>query len=271
MRNYLAICIVMLSVLCYTDTLVARPNATSNESYAFAASHSNDNDEEIIYAGKNTKKKKKKKSFNAPKTDDFWGVSAGYVSKVWSKESNGTKTNAGLYGGDWLHGIQFGLRFNPQFKYGFGMNIGLLYEYYHNKSALHTDGIDENGATFNYNQTLNEHVLRLPLYLEYRLNFSKAFQLFFYGGLSVDYVVSGTMEYTKEGNQEPYHKEKDIYGSIIPSAQRYNVSLIYGGGIRFNAVQFNVNSEMGLINLSPSEEYIIKQNNPLSISLSIMF
>lgn len=298
MRKYILLCITACMMLSmgtlsaqslYTASLSGDPSSRliSNEGcalkYAYPAgstlqdiaanySTKDDDSEVVVSSSKKYKKtkKKKKKGFNAPKTDSFWGVSAGYTSKVWKKEQAGVKSDVGLYGSDWLHGIQFGVRFNPLFKYGFGMSIGLQYEYYHNKSSLLTnDSEPEN--TFNYYQTLSKHVLRLPIHLEYRLNFSKSFQLFFYGGIVADYIISGEMDFVKEGELNSYLVDRNIYGTIIPSAKRYNASLLYGGGIRIYAVQFNVNSEMGLINLSPSEEYILKQNNPLTIALSIMF
>lgn len=220
---------------------------------------------------KNDRVAKKKKGFNAPKTNDYWGIAAGYASKVWSKQTlPDNKENVGVYDNGWLHGIQFGIRFNPQFKYGFGLDTGIYYEYYHNKSAIYDDGVNEEG-TFSYFKTLNEHVVRIPLHLEYRMNFSKNFQLFFYGGLSADYILSGNMTYTQQGYQSPYEVNKKIYGTIIPSAKRYNASLSFGGGFRFSALQFNIGSQMGLINVSPSEEYELRQNNPLSVTLSVMF
>ena len=62
--------------------------------------------------------------------------------------------------------------------------------------------------------------------------------------------------------------------AVLPqtiSAKRYNASLSFGGGFRFSALQFNVGSQIGLIDVSPSTEYSLRQNNPLSVTLSIMF
>lgn len=246
-------------LLC-TNTILAQSSYTPSDTDEYT--------EEIVSVSK--KRKKKKKEFNSPKTNDFWGVSAGYTSKVWKKESSEGKSNVGIYDSDWLHGIQFGLRFNPQFKYGFGMSVALLYEYYHNKSTLLTNNLEPEN-TFNYYQTLSEHVLRLPIHIEYRLNFSKAFQLFFFGGFVADYIISGEIDFVKEGFQDPYLEDNNIYGTFVPAGKRFNTSFLYGGGIRFYAVQFNVSTEMGLLDLSPNEEYSIKQDNPLTIALSIMF
>lgn len=212
----------------------------------------------------------KKRSFNAPKTSDMWGISAGYVSKQWIKTlPTGEETKMGLYDNSWLHGIQLGIRFNPQFNYGFGLDMGLYYEYYHNRSIQLTDIVD--GKEFNYFRTFSEHVLRLPIHLEYRLNFSKGFQLFFFGGAAAEYTLSSSISYTEQGFKEPYLVDKNIYGTTIPSSKRYNASASFGGGFRFGIIQFNVGSELGLINVSSSPDYVIKQNKPLHIMLSVMF
>lgn len=213
---------------------------------------------------------RKKGGFNSPKTNASWGISAGYVSKQWEKSlATGEQTKMGLYNDSWLHGIQLGIRFNPLFKYGFGLDMGLFYEYYHNRSSQITEIV--NGGELKYFKTFSEHALRLPIHLEYRLNFSKEFQIFFYGGAAAEYILSGSMSYTEQGYQEPYIVDKEIYGTTIPSAKRYNVSASFGGGFRFGILQFNVGTEMGLIDVSPSPDYVIKQHKPLHIMLSVMF
>lgn len=239
------------------------------DSYSQINDYNDDDDEEIEYIPAGKRKKKKKRSFNSPRTKSFWGFVAGYTSKLWSKETpDGNVANVGLFDSSWLHGIQFGIRYNPLFKYGFGLNTGLYYEYYHYKSSLIEDF---NEAGQYYYKTLNEHAIRFPFHVEYRLNFAKSFQLFFYGGFTAEYAFLGNMSKTRQGEYTPFEDNKDIYGSIIPSDKRYNVSFSYGGGIRIGAIQFNVSTEKGLIDVSPNKEYILKQNKPLNVSMSIMF
>lgn len=213
---------------------------------------------------------KKKRPFNSPRTNSIIGVSAGYVSKVWIFEGeDGEKYTTGIYDESWLHGIQFGLRFNPLFKYGFGIDTGLYYEYYHNKSAQ-LIGENESGEYYYY-QTLNLHVLRLPIHMEYRLNFSRNFQVFVFGGIAAEYTVAGHMQYMLQGYIEPFEINKDIYGTIIPATERFNLSASFGGGIRLGAIQFNVNSQIGLLNTINEKDIFLRQNNPLGFTLSIMF
>ncbi len=275
MKSKLLISLFMSVTLLCPGIIKASDIATASHDPYNMVYNDNHNEDHNYYHAATTQRNyrgiKKKKGFNAPKTNDYWGVVAGYASKVWSQQTQAAnKHNVGVYDSGWLHGIQFGIRFNPMFKYGFGLDTGIYYEYYHNKSSIYEDGINKEG-TFNYYKTLNEHVIRVPLHLEYRLNFSKNFQLFFYGGLAADYVISGNMSYTQQGYQSPYEVQKDIYGTIIPSAKRYNASLSFGGGFRFSALQFNVGSQMGLIDVSPSPDYELRQNNPLSVTLSVMF
>ncbi len=283
MKKYLLLTLSLFTLTLCSHTVTAQEIATSDTNTAIT--YSLDNDYSLLAMSATTSSSlfaddagdsssspssPKKKGFNSPKTNDIWGLTAGYVSKLWSREyPSGEVVNQGLNNDAWLHGIQFGIRINPQFKYGFGIDAGIFYEYFHNRSAQLTGTLD--GAEIKYFRTLNEHSLRIPVHLEYRLNFSKEFQLFFYGGAAASYVLSGNMSYTQQGYQAPYLIENDIYGPIIPSAKRYNVAASFGGGFRFGIMQFNIGSELGLINVSPSEEYILKQNKPLQVMLSIMF
>lgn len=260
--------------LSHTHTLI---DATAGESCELLSG--NDNTDENITNNTPTKTKKKKKiivkrkkkrPFNSPRTKSVWGVAAGYVSKLWLIEyPDGSKQEAGIYDETWLHGIQFGIRYNPLFKYGFGIDTGLYYEYYHNKSAQVLEENDD--GDYYYYQTLNYHILRLPIHLEYRLNFSRNFQVFIFGGIANEYAIAGNVQFLIQGFIEPIYVEKDIYGLIIPSTGRYNLSASFGGGIRLGALQFNVNSQIGLIDTDKSSDYFLRQNNPLGFTLSIMF
>ena len=63
----------------------------------------------------------------------------------------------------------------------------------------------------------------------------------------------------------------DIYGSVIPSESRFNVALSFGAGLRFGAIQFNVSNTHGIYNCTPYKDYVILQDNPLNITMSVMF
>lgn len=102
------------------------------------------------------KNSKRNDCFNCPKTKDTWGMTVGYIQKT---------TNY-YYGLNKIanDGIQVGVRAEPLFKYGFGLNTGLNLEGYFS---------DDSGEKYAAN---------VPLHLEYRFNFSKMFNLFVYGG-----------------------------------------------------------------------------------------
>ena len=133
------------------------------------------------------------KCINCPTNNYSWGISLAYVRK--------TPNYSYYHYNTTLEGIQLGIRFEPLFKYGFGLNMGLFYEYY-SKS---------------YEYEYREQVLNLPFHLEYRLYFSKHFNLFAYGGLGVDMIANSSLNNLAT-----------------------NTLLEYGGGLRIDHVQFNL-------------------------------
>ena len=134
--------------------------------------------------------------FNCPKTKkDTWGLTAGYIQLA-SGVSN-DKTN----------GTQFGLRIEPLFKYGFGLNTGILLEAYFENSASNYSG----------RLKVGRYAINIPLHMEYRLNFSKDFNLFAYGGVGLNGVTNSSFsDYT------------------------FPITFEYGGGFRSGHIQFNV-------------------------------
>lgn len=166
--------------------------------------------------------------------------------------------------------LQAGIRIEPLFNYGFGLNTGLFYEYYYSKS--NTYNTTDDYGNYDYKGTVQEHVLSLPVHLEYRLHFSESFQLFFYGGIGLDYGLSAKIDLKEEGADEPYYSTSDVYKSeISPDWKRFNASLEYGGGIRFKAIQLNVGASKGIVNMSSTDEYNVKQNKNIYASLSYLF
>jgi len=150
---------------------------------------------------------KKKKCFNCPNTKYAWGISLGYVEKGLNYPIiNGNYGDYSYY--EELEGIQLGLRYEPLFKYGFGLNTGIFYEYYTLKL------FDEN---YNHGYDYEEYFLRIPFHLEYRFNFSKYFNLFVFGGLSAGVLTNNDSgEYSFQSSHD------------------------YGGGIRIDHFQINI-------------------------------
>jgi tetratricopeptide (TPR) repeat protein len=68
--------------------------------------------------------------------------------------------------------VQIGLIYEPRFKYGFGLNFGLNYEWYSDDS------------------TVKNNILNINADFEYLFNFSQSFNPYIYGGTSFDYGYS---------------------------------------------------------------------------------
>lgn len=131
--------------------------------------------------------------FNCPKSRDFWGLTAGYSQMVYGSIPS-------------LEGVQVGIRLEPLFKWGFGLNTGIIWEGYavDLRSAMEGEGIEK-------------YSIGVPLHLEYRLNFSKWFNLFAYAGPSFRYF-----------------NDSAVSGYTLPT------TLDYGGGFRISHIQFNI-------------------------------
>lgn len=172
------------------------------------------------------KKNKKSSCFNCPKTKDTWGLTAGYSQLNYNSFSN-------------LDGGLLGLRIEPLFKYGFGLNTGLIL------SAYIVDG-----ASLNGNSQFAYYGLNVPLHLEYRLNFSKKFSLFAYGGVGFNMLANSSFDVNE-----------------LPA------TLEYGSGFRVGHVQFNFGKSSHIGDFKNLEN-IGKNTRPfqrLVLSLSYMF
>ena len=97
--------------------------------------------------------------------------------------------------------------------------------------------------------------------------------LFIFGGIAIDYIIDGNMVISNQNtpNSDANEIITDIYGSYIPTESRFNAAYTLGGGIRFGAIQFNVSNVRGIFNGTPYQEYILLQDNPLNITMSVMF
>lgn len=237
-----------------TPSVVAATTSSTNHDYSSPSYHY----------------KKYRGPFNKAKDNYVGGISVGYVQKQWTfKYEDGNSEKSGFWEDTkQVGGIQAGVRINPQFGYGFGMDTGLYYEYYQSKSdpMNYTDGYGK------YTGTLREHALYLPLRIEYRLNFSKYFQLFFYGGIGLDYGLANSIKWVDYDDDSYSETINNIYDSDdCPDWKRFNYSLEYGGGIRVSCLQFNFTMAKGLKNMSGTEGYKVYQGKNFMLALSIMF
>lgn len=184
------------------------------------------NSQKSISTQKQVTKNKVKKCFNCPKSYDTWGITLGYTQQA--------------VGYQQMDVIQFGLKVEPLYKYGFGLNTG-IYLLGYSENVFGSRPL-KNGFDF--------YAVNIPLQLEYRLNFSRGFNVFFYGGGGFNAVFN------------PY---VDDY--TLP------VTVEYGGGFRINRIQFNVGSSKYLGSLKNTQNFgeNIETYQKLIVSVSHMF
>ena len=196
--------------------------------------------------------------FNHAVDNYVGGISLGYIQKQWEYNEGGEKTKVGVFEDDkYLQGIQAGIRVDPQFGAGFGLNTGIFYEYCWTKS---------NNKYGRYKLSYKEHGLYMPLHLKFTMNFNKWFQLSIYGGAGLNYVLSGKAYLDYDGDSYDWNvfKEEDNW-------KKFNTMLEYGASLRINAIQFDFTMSQGLTNWSNNSDYKIKVGRPMSISATICF
>ena len=145
-----------------------------------------------------------------------------------------------------LDGVVMGLRIEPLFKYGFGLNTGVFYEVY--SSSKQND--------------FSKSVINIPVNLEYRLNFHRNFSIFFYGGANLDYVMEATLPFNYTGAGKV-----DLYSGYFDS-ERFVPFLEYGGGIRIGLLQFNVSANH-FLNVKDDFNYELSPGYTATVSLML--
>lgn len=213
--------------------------------------------------------KRYKKAWNSPEEPKIIGIAFGYVTKQWAVSEDGRVEKIGYWEDkNSLNGIQVGIRVEPQFKYGFAVNTGLYYEYYFSKTK-NASIMDEYNSPIACKGKLQEHNLYLPAHLEYRLHFSEKFNIFFFGGIGLDYGLGGSIKFTDIPGYDD-NTFDDIYDQSW-AWKRFNASLEYGGGIRIGGLQLHASLAKGLINMAQEGDSKVKMNKNLSVGMSYMF
>jgi tetratricopeptide (TPR) repeat protein len=177
-----------------------------------------------------TSRPKTTKCFNCPKAKYPVGISIGAT---------------GLY--DERVGIQGGIRYEPLFKYGFGLHTGLFFEHYKDDEDRNLNDLDDLDDLYNYSPITN--VIDVQIHLEYRLNFAKYFNMFMYGGTSLDYALKGVIDYDGDKTFVPY--------------------IDVGAGLRINHVQFNFKVSTGFEDAGNA--FSLDYAKKVELSMSYMF
>ncbi|MFN3760290.1 MAG: BACON domain-containing protein [Algoriphagus aquaeductus] len=150
----------------------------------------------------------KTRCFNCPKTKDSWGITLGHSNLIFDPLNQKP-----LQGINYRNGFQFGLRFDPLFKGGFGLNTGVFLTGYSNI-------ISSNSSS---NFEIDRLEFSIPLHLEYRLNFSKWFNIFAYAGPRFN-------SFSQPANNQ----------TVQPA------TVDYGAGLRINRIQFNFGKSLNV-------------------------
>jgi hypothetical protein len=222
-----------------------------------------------------SKQDKTDKCFNCPKdVHRPFGLSLGYVQKQWEWTTWERTITYDMWKDRrlYLEGLHVGVRVEPLFKYGFGLSTGLFCEYYQSLSPVLEGTYSDKSGKYDYRIKFSEHLLYVPLHFQYRLNFSKDFQIFAQAGPSVNYGTGAKFTATVDGEKEPYYTETSVFRNqdLDFPVKRFNTSFDWSAGFRMNGLQLNVGMSYGLINVSSLPEISILQNKPLMASLSWM-
>lgn len=215
----------------------------------------------ISQEGYSSQEPNSKRSFNQAYDNDDWGISVGYIQKQWEYNLAGNIWKTGPFNDDnKLRGIQAGVRYAPQFWYGIGINTGLFYEYCW----------EANWITYvnskSYNRSYKEHGIYIPLHLKYTMNFSEWLQFSLFGGLGLNYVISGKA-YLKNDKEyrtwDVFYEDRDWH--------RLNFMLEYGASIKVKSFQIDISRSKGITNWAGIKDYRLKVGRPLSVSLTYFF
>lgn len=204
-------------------------------------------------------------SFNENKNPENIAMTMGYVQKSYQYEDNGATQRYGMFDDQkFLNGIQVGITFDPQLGAGFGIHTGLNYEYFWAESDEY---VDDDGYLIK--NSYDEHNIYVPVHLKYNFNFNEYFQLGVFGGIGLDCIVDGRVNWL----DCEYDNEKYYSVSILEDfdQKRFNASWEVGASVRIKNVMLDFTTSHGLVNHAMESTYKVKQNKPLRIGLSIFF
>ena len=191
------------------------------------------------------------------------GITVGYAQTQFTQKfDDGRKETFGYFSEtSHLDGIRVGVSVEPQLPLGFGVYMGLFYEYFFsNKKNVSMGYRSGRGIT-------NMHCLYVPIHAEWRANFSSQFQLFVHGGLGLDYCAGANASLT-DGNEELWSASgKDFFEGI----KDYNFSAEGAVGLRWQAFQLDFTMAKGLLNMTENTNVKTYQNKNMAVSLSYFF
>ena len=124
--------------------------------------------------------------FNGGHEDAPIGFTVGYVNKTWRTNFDDGVFHENPWGDEnkRLHGMQFGVVYQPCFPIGFGAHTGLFYELYisYKNPVVNSGKHDE----------FTEHDLYLPLHAMWRFPLSRDCSFSVYGGVAFNWAMYGS-------------------------------------------------------------------------------
>ncbi len=156
------------------------------------------------------------------------------------------------------NGLSIGLFLAPEIAYGIGIQTGIYY-----------DLMMENAESEDYEISVKDHSLSIPLRLQYRYELFEDFSLFAYTGPSFDIGMGLTAElknvHSGQKTDINYYKNWDI--------RRLNVLWGAGIGFRYKGLQFRIGGDWGLKNMAYEGDKKNKMliHKPLQLAISYQF
>ncbi len=241
------------------------------------------------------------------------GLTVGYISKQSMALVDGKREGDG---GTWLayadpeegdyfipegekeytEALAVGLTITPEFKYGIGIQTGVYYEYSTTSQKSYETKGDYNQSV-ETKQRLSDHVLAIPLRLQYRYEIIPDLSVFFYTGPKFEIGLSSKYRYTKggyttegvvdwepgenlgdrpdvtygdkyiEGETKEVERYKSEYG-----LRRYRFMWGVGAGVQWKYLQFRLGGDWGLSNVARNTDYgkytIVE---PINLCLTYLF
>lgn len=158
-------------------------------------------------------------------------------------------------------GFQFGPTLEFPLSEVFSIESALLYT---TKGSREEEIESFNNITNEYKNWTTLNYLKLPVTGKVKVNVGR---FDFYGvfGPYLGYGLNGKFKREDMVYGEAYSSEEDIKFGDDKDIKRFDYGLVFGGGIELGKIQFGVNYDLGLANLSTSEFDIVLKNKNLSI------
>jgi len=194
-----------------------------------------------------------------------FGLSVGYTQQGYNLCTDKNEEISTWKQPEVISGVQAGLKFNTFFApntFGLGIDWGLYYEYVSaNKTAM-------NPHDREYSYNLEKHTAYIPVHLIYKVDFSRNFGIFIFGGVGLDCGVLENIKATYTGETEPFYQSpKGI--DIASMMSRFNISSEYGGGVQFFGMMISATLSEKVFN--PEEKFTNEQKKGMMVNLSFMF